>query len=119
MKKAIAIISILMLLLYGNYQVYAQVLCLKSTCCGCCPADGSGFSPCRCDVGSDSGDEQPLNVSALTVSKVFVRVFFVPVLMNAPVLNRIHSGSPQPMASEQHTNFSYLAISAFQIPLRI
>jgi hypothetical protein len=119
MKKIFAVLSVMLMLVFGNYQAYAQVLCHKSECCGCCPADGSGISPCRCDVGNDSADKHPQSVSAVTVSKVFVRLFFSQVLLHASDINSIKFSLFDYKPFKPDVRHVSLVISSFQIPLRI
>ncbi|HMA65328.1 MAG: hypothetical protein ACM31E_08175 [Fibrobacterota bacterium] len=119
MKKVFALLLVVLIVVFGNYQIYAQVLCHDSKCCGCCPPDSFGLSPCKCDVGNDSADDYPQSVSAVAVSNVLIRLYYSPVVLHTPVLAIVNSGSVDIQKFKPDVSTVSLTISSFQIPLRI
>jgi len=118
LRKVLALLSILLFIAFNNFQGYARAFCHDSKCCGCCPLDNSGLSPCKCDVGNDNADK-PLNVSAVTVSKVLPRFIFSPQIIHSQVLNFVNSGLFELRKFKPDVSRVSLTISTFKIPLRI
>ncbi len=119
MKKVFSLFSVVLMVLFSNYQVYAQVFCQESKCFGCCPSESSGFSSCKCDVGKNDTDDHKKGVSAVTVSKVIVRFYYSSIVLHSYVLDLINSGAVEFQKLKTDNSTSSLTMSSFQIPLRI
>ncbi|NLD92678.1 MAG: hypothetical protein GX639_08415 [Fibrobacter sp.] len=118
MKRSFALFTVVLMILFSNYQIYAQVLCQESKCFGCCPSDSSGFSSCRCDVDNGTTDHQQ-SVSVIAVSKVLVRFYYSSVVLHSPLLDLINSEAVEFQKYKTDDSTTLLTISSFQIPLRI
>lgn len=119
MKKGFALISVVLMIIFSNYQIYAQLLCHQSKCCGCCPSERNDFTPCKCDVGNDQSNEHPQNFSVITVTKAYVRLFYQPVALHSTITVTHNSILHVFRKSNYSLNDTSLTLSAFQIPLRI
>ncbi len=119
MKKTVALFSVALILLFSNYQVYAQVSGYQSICFGCCPSECTVFSSCTCDVNSDDVGGHKQSVSATTVSKIFVRFCYSSAVVHFQPLNFIKSGAVEIQKIKTGNRIASLTKSSFQIPLRI